>query len=153
MEAQSSTTTTKQRKETSRMKAAVINNHHNRTLAMIVRDLAIKAGYRPSRNLTERPWEFAAMIFRAEGDLTGNFEIKTTSGVLEGTPYLDAATQMDKVIAFFEQPADKLLELSNGKKVSVNADGSISWHCGTVIPAADVTRIIEVRTQLLKEVA
>lgn len=156
------------------MKRAVIKVHGNPTLVRIVTELALKAGFKKRLRL---PSEDAQVIMpgcslsgprimawsensidvvlnrdEVHDSIDGKLILNRAS--IHGAPILDAATQMDKVIAFFEQPAVEPVKLATPAGVlTIKPSGDIVAPCGAVLSSATVDALIKARAELLKEVA
>jgi hypothetical protein len=139
-------------------KHAVIDTHDNKTLSKMVQELSFKAGFvwwAGGEQLTDSLRYLVAGQcghWGSKGTLT---HTQSLNNKPKEMPILDAATQMDKVIAFFEAPAkpECIHLLVDGRKVTINADGSVKWHCGTSVSSEDIERLIKARAAFLKEVA
>jgi hypothetical protein len=140
-------------------KHAVIDTHDNKTLSKMVQELSFKAGFvwwAGGEQLTDSLRYLVAGQcghWGSKGTLTHTPSLNNKPKEM---PILDAATQMDKVIAFFEAPAKPesiSVKLDGHHPAIVKADGSILWHCGTTLSSANVDALIKARAAFLKEVA
>jgi hypothetical protein len=106
------------------MKKAVIDTRNNRTLSEIVQGLAFKSGFRWSTGETNLSDSLRYIVVGKSGHW-GATDALTHIGSLttkpEGIPVFDAATQMDKVIAFFEAKPEPKLRPWKPEEVPVGA--------------------------------
>lgn len=130
------------------MKKAIINVHGNPTLSRIVQELAVGLQFtwvgETKVQHTEKQW----LCFDFSGKRITYCATSPDDPWFATWKRLDAG-KITEVIAFFENPQPVYIALSSGQ-VTLNPDGSIKWHCGTVVSKDDVDAIVKARNELLK---